>query len=81
MTDLSHFRALWTEKRPQPQQMTDTERYQWLKENCDSFEYFEPTPVSVGHFLIIDRGGNRTVEKNFDDAVNMAAAKFKESNE
>jgi hypothetical protein len=81
MTDLSHaFRAHWTERRPAPLEMTDSERYQWLKENCNEVKYFEPTPYSAGHFLIVDRDGRRTVEKNFNDAVDVAAAKLKESN-
>lgn len=66
------------ERLPAPVEMTEAERYRWIAEFCDEMKYFKPTPVSVGHYLVIDCEGRRTVENNFGDAVELAAAKLKE---
>jgi hypothetical protein len=79
MTDLSAFRAHWTEKRPAPLEMTDAERLDWFGEHCDKYEYVEPDPTRIGHHVIIcDR--QKTVASSFRDAVDLAAAKHKEAN-
>ena len=78
MTDLSHlFRAHWMKRRPQPLQMTDEERINWLGEYCDRHEYVAPTANSIGHHVIIC-DGEKTIAPSFRDAVDMAAAKHKE---
>lgn len=77
MTDLSHFRAHWTEKRTRPLEMTDTERLDWFSEHCDKYEYVNPTPIGIGHHVIIC-GEQKTIAANFRDAIDEAAAKFKE---
>ena len=63
------------EKRPAPLSMTDTERLEWFGEYCDRYEYIKPKHV------IIDCLGQETVEASFRDAIDAAAAKFKEANE
>lgn len=80
MTDLSAFRAHWTEKRPQPQKLTIEERQEWQKEYCKSWYYVDPTPTANGYFVVIDCDGQVTKDQNFDDAMDRAAAKFKEAN-
>jgi hypothetical protein len=70
----------WTERRPAPVEMSEAERYRWLSEYCNKFEYVAPTLTRAGHFVIIDCDGVRTVENNLSDAVEMAAGKFKERN-
>lgn len=79
MTDLSAFRAHWTERRPAPLELTDEERLDWFGEHCDKYEYVEPTTANIGYHVVIC-GGQRTIEASFRDAIDMAAAKFKEAN-
>lgn len=83
MTDLSHipgFAAHWTEKRPQPLEMTDAERIDWFGEHCDRYEYVKPTPAGIGHHVIIC-DGHKTVASSFRDLIDEAAAKLKAANE
>jgi len=69
------------ESSPAPLVMTDTERLDWFGEHCDEYEYAAPTKTSIGHHVIVDCLGQRTSEASFRDAVDAAAAKFKEANE
>jgi hypothetical protein len=62
------------ESSPAPLNLTDTERVEWLGEYCDKYEYIKPKHV------IIDCMGQRTIDANFRDAIDAAAAKFKEAN-
>jgi hypothetical protein len=80
MTDLSAFRAHWTERRPAPLGLTDTERLDWLGE-YGRYRYVDPTPTEIGYHEIIDSLGQRTTAANFRDAIDLAAAKWKEVNE
>lgn len=64
-----------TEKRPASVEMTDTERLDFLGEYCEKLEY------EAKHYKITDCLGQRTVEANFRDAIDVAAAKYKEANE
>ena len=48
------------ERLPAPVEMTEAERYRWIAEFCDEMKYFKPTPVSVGHYLVIDCEGKKT---------------------
>jgi hypothetical protein len=81
MTDLSAFRAHWTEKRPAPLELTDTERLDWFGEHCEEYEYVGATKTTIGHHVIIDSLDQRTTAASFRDAIDTAAAKFKEINE
>ena len=69
------FAEAWTEKRPARQPMTDTERLDFLGEYCDRHEYIKP------QHIITDCLGQKTVGSNFREAIDIAAAKFKEANE
>ena len=69
------FAEGWVEKRPTTQPMTDTERLEWFGEYCDRYEYNKPSHV------IIDCDGQKTVATSFRDAIDAAAAKWKEANE
>lgn len=68
------------EKRPAPLEMTDTQRIDWLGEHCDEHKYVKPTKTTVGHHKIIC-DGQRTIDASFRDAIDLAAAKFKEAND
>jgi hypothetical protein len=61
--------------------MTDTERLDWFGEHCDKYEYVKPTPTGIGHHVIIDSDGRKTIKANFRDALDEASAKWKEANE
>ena len=69
------FAEGWVEKRPTPLSMTDTERLEWFGEYCDRYEYIKP------QHIIIDCLGQRKVGASFRDAIDAAAAKFKEANQ
>lgn len=68
------------ERRPTPQQMTDTERLDFFGEHCDKYEYVKPMPTGIGHHVIIC-DGQRTIAASFRDAVDTAAVKWKAANE
>lgn len=69
------FAEAWTEKRPAPLQMTDTERLNFLGEYCEKVEY------EAGHYRITDCLGQRTEEVDFREAIDIAAARFYAANE
>lgn len=68
------------ERRPVAETMTDTERLDWFGENCDSFRYEARTGTTNAKFVIYDSMGQRTAENSLRDAIDSAAAKFKEAN-
>lgn len=73
------FAESWIEIQPAPLSMTEPERWAWFKEYCDKYEYVKPTKTTLGqHVIICD--GVETSAANFDDAVDLAAAKHKEMN-
>lgn len=83
MTDLSHTRAFrehWTEKRPEPLEMTDTEILDWVSEYCELVSYVRPTEQYRGGFALEAEGISATRGKTLREAVCLAAAKFKEAN-
>ena len=74
------FIPSWVERRPAPLNMTDSQIVDWLGEYCDKAEYTQPTAHSRGGFTI-HCADEKTTEPTLRDAVQMAAAKFKEANE
>jgi hypothetical protein len=73
------FRELWTEPRPVPEPMTDTEILDWLNEYCDGYEYTYPTKTHNAVFTL--NCVDMTVKgASLREAVEMAAVKWKEVN-
>lgn len=69
----------WTEKRPAPLNLSDTEILDWLNEYCDQAVYTRPTAQTRGGFtLYID--DQKTDAPTLREAVRMAAAKWEEAN-
>lgn len=68
------------EVRPVPQRMTDTERMAWQREYCNGWYYVKPTRTVSGHYVVTDSMGEETRENNLDDAIEMAAEKFRRAN-
>ena len=64
-----------TEKRPSRLDMTDSERIEWLSEYCEKFEYVD------SHYTVIDLLGQKTVDLDFKEAVDLAAARFYAANQ
>lgn len=74
------MRELWTEHRPEPLQLTDTEILDWLNEYCDQAVYNRPTAQARGGFTLYC-DDDRTTASTLRGAVCMAAAKWKEANQ
>lgn len=77
---MGRWAELWTEHRPAPLNLTDTEILDWLGEYCDQAVYIRPTLEYLGGFTLycdeIKTGG-----PTLREAVCLAAAKLKEINE
>ena len=72
--------AVWTEHRPAPLDLSDTEILDWLSEYCDQAVYTRPTQQCHGRFtLYCDEIRSSAV--TLREAVCLAAAKWKEVNE
>jgi hypothetical protein len=67
-------RDAWTEKRPAPRPMTDTERLDFLGEYCKHEQ-------KDRHHVIVDCLGQKTEEMDFREAIDIAAARFYAANE
>lgn len=70
----------WTEHRPAPLNLTDTEILDWLNEYCDQAVYNRPTPEYRGGFTLYCYDV-RTNGRTLREAVCLAAARWKEANE
>ena len=71
---------LWTEHRPAPLNLTDTEILDWLSEYCDQAMYIRPTAEYLGGFtLYCDE--IKATGPTLREAVRSAAAKLNEINE
>ena len=71
---------LWTEHRPAPLTLTDTEMLDWLSEYCDQAFYSRPTPEYCGGFTLHCED-IKTSAPTLRAAVCLAAAEWKEANE
>ena len=75
------FMDLWTERRPVPSEMTDTEMMDWLTNRCDHMEYNAPTAQYNGGFTLHSNEGEITFAPTLRGAVCLADAKQKEANQ
>lgn len=74
------WKELWTERRPTPLNLSDTEILDWLGEYCDQAVYNRPSPQYRGGFtLYCDEIS--TSGATLREAVCLAAAKLDELNE
>lgn len=69
----------WTERRPEPLEMSDTEILDWLSEYCDQAVYNRPTAQVRGGFTLYC-DNDKTTNPTLRGAVCLAAAKWKEAN-
>lgn len=69
----------WTEHRPVPLNLSDTEILDWMTEYCDQAVYNRPTPAYCGGFTLYC-DDIKTQGETLREAVCLAAAKFKEVN-
>jgi len=74
------FRESWTEPRPVPLEMTDTEILDWLNEYCDGYVYTFPTERKASKFTVTFYNESAS-GKSLREAVCLAAAIWKEMNE
>ena len=77
---MGRWAKLWTEYRPAPLTLTDTEILDWLSEYCDEAIYNRPTPERRGGFTLYCYD-IQTSAPTLREAVCLAAAKWKEVNE
>jgi hypothetical protein len=70
----------WTDNRPAPLDLTDTEILDWLDEYCDQAVYNRPTAEYRGGFTLYCYD-IRTSGPTLREAVCLAAARWKEANE
>ena len=77
---MGRWAELWTEHRPAPLPLTDTEILDWLDEYCDQAIYTRPTPEYTGGFTLFC-DDIKTSAATLRAAVCLAAAKWKEVNE
>lgn len=77
---MGRWAELWTEYRPAPLALTDTEILDWLNEYCDETVYNRPTPEHRGGFTLYCYD-IQTSAPTLREAVCLAAAKWKEINE
>lgn len=73
------WRELWTEHRPTPKPMTDTEILDWLNEYCDGYTYTFPTNTRPSKFTVTFYDATAS-GKTLREAVCNAAAIWKEMN-
>ncbi|MGH8761773.1 MAG: hypothetical protein ACREUR_00885 [Nitrosospira sp.] len=77
---MGRWAELWTEHRPAPLTLTDTEILDWLGEYCDQAVYTRPTAEYLGGFtLYCDE--IKSSASTLREAVCLAAAKLNETNE
>lgn len=72
--------AAWTEHRPAPCDLSDTEILDWLSEYCDQAIYNRSTPQSCAGFTL-HCDEIRSSAATLREAACLAAAKWKEVNE
>jgi hypothetical protein len=79
MGTVDQFAELWTEPRPAPLVMTDTEILDWLNEWCDGYVYTYPTKTHNALFTLycVDM---KVSGQSLREAVQLAAAKKTEEN-
>ena len=76
----TNWMETWTERRPAPLNLSDSEILDWLSEYCDQAVYTRPTQQCRGGFtLYCDEIRSSAV--TLREAVCLAAAKWKEVNE
>ena len=76
----TNWMKTWTEHRPAPLDLSDSEILDWLGEYCDQAIYSRPTPQYGGSFtLYCDE--IKTNGPTLREAVCLAAAKWNEINE
>ena len=63
-------RDAWTEKRPPRKPMTSDEKLKWLGEYCEDFH------PEGQHYVIVDCLGQKTFEMDFNEALEIAIARF-----
>lgn len=73
------MQVAWTERRPVPLDLTDTEILDWLSEYCDQALYTRPTRHIRGGFTLYC-DDIRTTCPTLREAVCLAAAKWEEAN-
>lgn len=76
---MAQFVAYWTEPRPAPKNLGDTEILDWLDEYCDQAVYNRRTTEVRGGFTIY-LGDEKTTAPTLREAVCMAAAKWEQAN-
>lgn len=76
---IDRFMDAWTERRPAPLNMSDTEILEWMDEYCDQAVYNKPTAEVRGGFTIYS-ADIKTNQPTLREAVCLAAAKLKEEN-
>ena len=74
-----NWMAAWTEHRPAPLDLSDTEILDWLSEYCDQAVYNHPTSQSCGGFTL-SCDEIRSSASTLREAVCLAAAKWREMN-
>jgi hypothetical protein len=77
MGTVDQFADLWTERRPEPLVMTDTEILDWLNEWCVEINWNRATPESIEEF-VIHCDDLKTSGRTLREAVQLAAAKIAE---
>ncbi len=76
----TNWMKTWTEHRPAPLDLSDSEILDWLGEYCDQAIYSHPTPQYGGSFtLYCDQ--IKTNGSTLREAVCLAAAKWNVVNE
>ena len=75
-----NWMKVWTEHRPAPLDLSDTEILDWLSEYCDRAIYNNPTSQSCGGFTLY-RDEIRSNASTLREAVCLAAAKWREVND
>ncbi len=76
----TNWMQAWTERRPAPLDLSDTEILDWLSEYCDQALYTRPTSQYRGAFTLYC-DDIKTTSPTLREAVCLAAAKWKEAND
>jgi hypothetical protein len=79
MGKILRWAELWTERRPVPLALSDSEILDWLSEYCEKAVYNLPTRIHSGGFTLTC-DGVETKATTLRGAVCLAAAKHKEAN-
>jgi len=79
MGHAARWKELWTEHRPDPLNLSDSEILDWQTEYCDEVVYRLPTPNYAGGFTVRCLGV-KTFDPTLRGAICLAAAKWKEAN-